>query len=118
MQRAWDNVNTLLTDMLPFLERGGIVVKMPIGDIAQIKIDKYNKVFDFLSFLDSSDEWEQVQNAWSLCTPERWKWYDDMEMTGLQEQLILDTACVRFTKLWRTNKPTGFFGRHIDEQTY
>jgi len=118
MQRAFHNVSALLADMLPFLERSGIIILMPTGDITQIKIDKYNEVFDFLSFLDSSEEWETVQNAWSLCTPERWAWYDDFDVTGLQEQQILNFACLHFAKLWRKHKPTGFFGRQIDEQSF
>lgn len=115
MQQAWDNVNTLMKDIAPFLKRANLAesqYNMPIGDITQIKIDKYNEVFDFLDDLLKTEQWERVQNAWALCTPERWQFYDDHEMTGLQEQQILDFACFHLGKLWRETKPTGFFGRN------
>lgn len=121
MQQAWEQVNTLLTDMAPFLKRAGMAesqYRMPTGVITDIKTGKYADVFDFLCEMSDSDEWEEVQKAWSLCTPERWQWYQDYEVTDLQEQSILSFACLRFAKLWRENKPTGFFGKHLDEENY
>lgn len=121
MQQAWDDVNTVLTQMAPFLKRTAMAesqYRMPAGDITQITIDKYNEVFDFLCLLDLSEQWEAVKKAWNLCPPERWQWYDDYDCTDFQEQGILNTACSAFARLWRDNKPTGFFGRQIDEQNF
>ena len=119
--RAWEQVNTLLTDMAPFLKRSGMAesqYRMPTGIITDIKTGKYADVFDFLCDMLDSDEWERVQIAWSLCTPTRWQWYDDYEIAELQEQGILNTACNRFAKLWKENRPTGFFGKHLNEPDY
>lgn len=113
MRQAWDNVNTLMKDLRPFLERGKVSCKMPTGDITQISIDKYNEVFDFIHNLLDSDEWEEVQKAWSLCPPERWQWYEDYEVEGLQEQHILNFACQKLARLWK-QKPSGFFNKHIE----
>jgi len=119
--RAWEQVNTLLTDMVPFLKRTGMAesqYRMPTGVITDIKTGKYADVFDFLCEMSDSNEWEEVQKAWSLCPPERWQWYKDYDLTDLQEQGILDTACTCFAKLWKANRPNGFFGRHLDEPDY
>lgn len=114
MLQAWGNVNTLMKDIVPFLEIGKVSESqrtMPTGDITQISIDKYAKVFDFIDDLLKTEEWDIVQNAWSLCTPERWQFYKDHEIENLQEQNILDFACLKLARLW-VKKPKGFFGRH------
>jgi hypothetical protein len=118
VRESFRDVESLLNEVKPFLIRSGIqerACSMPTGVIESIDGHKYIEAFDCLYDLMKSPEWEKVQEKWSLCTPAVWANYDLMGITDLHEQRLLNAALLDFKGLWRKLKPSGFFGKHIDE---
>jgi hypothetical protein len=75
-----------------------------------IPLAKYNEMFDWLHKLKLSDEWVAVMKVWNLVPPKQWAGYDLHEVTGLQEQILLDAALAKLRKRWKSERPS-FFGR-------
>lgn len=119
MQFSFKQVEGLLKVLQPFLLKAGINrCTMPTGDINQIPAGKFMTVFDWLSEILTSEEWEEVQNVWKLCTPEVWAGYDMFEITDLAEQILLQKAVAKLKLRWMQDRPTGFFGKHYEPETY
>jgi hypothetical protein len=120
VRQSFDEVEKLLKEVKPFLLRVAVSEKscsMPTGQIDLVDSQRYIEAFDFLYDLLKSEEWAEVQKHWGWCKPEVWAAYDLNGVTGLHEQRLLNTACQKLAKYWRTHKPNGFFGKHVDEPT-
>ncbi len=110
MQQAYADVAKLLKQLKPHLIDSGIKetrLKMPGGAIQIIKIKKYLAIFDFINALLNGPEWAAVQKAFKLVTPERWKNYKLMSITGLREQEILLEAQKDLRAAWDGKKNYG-----------
>lgn len=117
MQQAYNQVQGLLNEVVPFLKRGNVAERhysMPTGQIHIITVDKYADVFDWIVEILKSDEFAKVKKTWELCTPAVWAGYDMHGITDLAEQRLLATAISGLTALWRKGRPTGFFGRNLE----
>lgn len=114
MLESWKQVQNLIAEITPFLLKSGVPqrqVAMPHDtDPNIIPLEKYNEIFDWLHKLKLSDEMVAVLKVWSLLPPEIWARYDLFEVTGLQEQILLEKALAKFRKRWKLNRPS-FFGR-------
>lgn len=114
MQQVWSQLENLLSEMRPLLVDAGIPekqVQMPIGKLPEdIKIDQYVKAFDWLHELKISREWEVLVAAKALLPQAAWANYKALNMKGLREQVILESAQALVRKAWRNKRPS-FFGR-------
>lgn len=115
MQESWNQVKSLIDELKPFLLKAGVPVRqvsMPEcdPDLNVIPLEKYNEIFDWLHFLKLGPEFEAVLKVWNLLKPEIWARYELMEITGLQEQILMEKALAKFRKRWKLNRPS-FFGR-------
>lgn len=113
MQQAWEDVEKMLQQVRPHLLRAGIPerqLSMPEAEPAEIRIERYLEIFDWLTALIASDEWTALMKVWKL-RPERiWADYILHEIKGLQEQILLETAQAGIRKRWKLERPF-FFGR-------
>jgi len=83
---------------------------MPDADPDVIPLSKFNEIFDWLHKFQLSDEWVAVLKVWALVPPHQWAGYDLHELTGLQEQILLEAALAKARKRWKLERPS-FFGR-------
>lgn len=49
-------------------------------------------------------EYKSVIKAWNLVTPDTWVYYEQVQVTDMQEQVILDAARENLKQAWR-NRP-------------
>lgn len=113
MTPAWQNVESLLNEMIDVLRHAGIPerqLKMPEGDPLKIKIDRYAEIFDWMHDLKMSPEYLAAEKAYKLVPPERWANYKVVGATGLREQLISESANIALRHRWKQERP-NFFGR-------
>lgn len=114
MKEAWSNVESLLMEMRPLLLESGVPehqVRMPVGrEPEKIKLPQYVEAFDWLHRIYTGPDWECVVKAKSLRPQEQWDSYKAYGFTGLQEQLILESAQVKLRKAWKFQRPR-FFGK-------
>lgn len=119
MELSFNQVEGLFKEVQPFFLRAGISphqCKLPTGDINIIPTQTYIDVFDWLSEILQSPEWEEVQRAWKLVPAKTWKEYETYEIKGLQEQKILNIALDKFRPLWRKDRPSAFFGKYYETE--
>lgn len=121
MQQAFENVEKLLSDMRPLLLQAGIPERqtlMPTGrEPDRIKLEVYVEAFDWLHRIYTSGEWAATVKARKLVPEERWATYKAHGFTGLQEQLILESANIKLRKVWKFQRPS-FFGKvYSDEES-
>lgn len=103
----------LIAELRPHLLQAGIPerqVTMPTADPEDIKIERYVQIFDWLSNFKTSDEFAAYLKVWRLRTPSQWQSYIDLDITGLQEQILLEKANAVLKRRWKRNRPC-FFGR-------
>jgi hypothetical protein len=113
MQQAWDDVKALLDKVQPHLLRAGIPERqltMPDAEPAEIRIERYVEIYDWLHALTQSDEWTNLMKQWKLRPEHIWAGYELHEIKGLQEQILLEKAQILIRKRWKLNRPF-FFGR-------
>ena len=72
------------------------------------KIDTLLNAFDWLHDVKMSKEYENIEYVWGLVTPETWERYEKLNITGLREQNMLESAQKALLKLWKTNRPKIF----------
>ncbi len=72
------------------------------------KTDTYANAFDWLHNLYMSDAYHQVKAIYNLLPEEIWRRYDLFEIEGLREQILLEAACKKLFKAWRTKRPQLF----------
>jgi hypothetical protein len=114
MQESWKQVSGLVEELKVLLLRSGVPerqVSMPHDtDPNVIPLEKYNDIFDWLHKFKLSDEWVAAMKVWNLVPPKQWAGYDLHEVTGLQEQILLEAALSKLRKRWKLERPS-FFGR-------
>lgn len=113
MQESWKQVTNLIDELKPLLLRSGVPLRqvtLPDADPNVIPLAKYNEIFDWLHKLKLSDEWVAVMKVWTLIPASQWAGYDLHELTGLQEQILLERALAKLRKRWKLERPS-FFGR-------
>lgn len=114
MQQAFENVEDLLNSLKPLLLEAGVPERqllMPQGrKPEEIKLEKYVEAFDWLHRISISGEYAGVQKAKKLVSEETWAKYKAYNITGLQEQIILNNALLKLRRAWKTNRPS-FFGK-------
>jgi hypothetical protein len=113
MLQAWENVELLLNEMRPLLAQAGIPerqLKMPDAKPEDIKTERFVEIFDWLHRLKLGNEYQQVAKVRRLVPEAQWERYQLFEITGLQEQLLLEQANIKLRKAWKHNRP-HFFGR-------
>lgn len=116
MEFSYNQVKSLLDIVQPFLIRAGVKnCHMPTGETNLIKPQKYIDAYNWLDEILKSEEWSEVERIWNLLPPDVWEGYDMFGFEGLAEQILLENACTDLKNLWKTNRPSGFFGKHIDE---
>lgn len=112
--QAWTDVETLLEQMKPLLIEAGVPerqVAMPKGKLPEeIPIPHYVKAFDWLHNLATSPEWTELKRIKALCPDHVWAAYKAQQITGLREQLMLQSAQLAVRKLWKFKRPS-LFGR-------
>ena len=74
-----------------------------------------DKAFDWLDNLFLSDAYVGVLGIYKLLPPDVWKLYKLHELEGMREQELLDEACKKLLKSWRTKRPTLFGKDKKDE---
>ena len=117
MKDGWKQIDTLMKDLRPHLERAGISCAMPTGDLTQIKADLQIKATEFVLSVLDSPEYDAVVRARDLVTEDRWKFYDQYEVTGLQEQKAYAKALADLKTIWNTNRPP-YFGKHYADHDF
>jgi len=115
VQESWNQVKQLVEELKKFLLMSGVPerqVTMPEvdPDINVIPLAKFNEIFDWLHQLKLSDEYVKVLKVWALVPEHQWAGYVLHEISGLQEQILLEVALAKLRRKWKQNRPS-FFGR-------
>lgn len=113
MQQAWENVESLLSEMLPELLEAGVPesqARMPEYPPEEIKSEHYVAAFDWLHELRIGEAYGAVLAARRLVPSHQWDAYRLHEIDGLQEQILLAKAHKKLRKAWKTDRPS-FFGK-------
>lgn len=113
MEQAWNDVENLLLEMKPLLSLTPIPkrqLEMPKADPQRIKTETYNKVYDWLHKVKMSDEYVAAYKIYRLIPPKQWTDYILYDITGLQEQILLEKAGAKLRDRWKEGRPS-FFGR-------
>ena len=66
------------------------------------------KAFDWLHDIKISPQWDKFMYAWNLLPGKTWRQYKILEIEGLREQLILESAKKALLSLWKTKRPQIF----------
>ena len=86
-----------------------LVAKIPKHQIrvrsGNHKIQTCANAFDWLHDLYMSDAYRQVKAIYALLPEEIWQRYKLFEIEGLREQIMLEIACKKLFKAWRTRRP-------------
>lgn len=118
MRQGFDEIEALMKDLIPHLERSGLSerqYKMPTGDISQINPDLQIKACEFVLSVIESPEYSDVLEARSLVREDVWNDYEMFGFTGLQEQVIYSNALKKLADLWKTDRPS-YWGKHYPTQ--
>lgn len=119
MQQAWSDIEKLLNEMKPYLvEARCKAVQMSERDPNEYNGQHLADVFDWLHQLYLSEAYTNVLAAKALVPESMWQNYKLLGVTGLREQMILESRLRELLKAWKANRP-GFFNhkkRHETEQ--
>lgn len=118
MKDGWKQIESMMKELRPHLKRAGVserAVRMPTGDITQIKPDLQIKAIEFVLMVIESIEFLEVTRIRDLLSEEMWDRYELLELKNLQEQILYEKAIANLKQLWQSGRPS-YFGKHYATQ--
>ena len=118
MRDSMAEAKKLIDNLQPFIWLAKLNANLPTGEVHLLGGQLFLDVLEFLDGIKKQSFWPRLVSARKLVPEEMWASYNLLQITGLREQKILDSALDEFRRYWRQNVPGGFFGKDMKYEDY
>ena len=113
MRDSTQQIERYLDKLTFFLTLAQIKHEMPTGETHLLGGQLFLDILEFIDVLPKQPQWQAVVEARALVPEQMWENMTMMNVTGLREQKILESALMALRSYWRANVPPGFFNKEV-----